>query len=60
MRNRPNIDQDTPGRESSLFPDGDDAVEDTLDPDVRSHVVAEERRRGEAEGEFYEGDGDQD
>ena len=53
--------QDTPGRESSLVPDDDhDDLEDELDPDVRRHAVAEERRQGEAEGEFYDGDGDQD
>ena len=60
LRNRPDTNQDTPGRKSSLVPDDDDDLEDELDPDVRGHAVAEERRRGEAEGEFYDGDGDQD
>ena len=52
--------QDTPGIESCFVPDEHDPEGDPDPGGARRHAAVEERRRGEAEGEFYAGDGDQD
>ena len=48
--------QDVPNSTSKL----NDDLDDILDPDERTNDIDEERRPAEHEGEFYDGDRDQD